>query len=114
ERQLRFMAESMPQKIFTSKPNGKTDYMNPQWKEYTGAGSDQITSDNWEDLVHPGDVHENAELWSRSLKTGEPFQFEHRLKRNDGTYVWHITRAHALRGENGEITGWVGSSTDIE
>ncbi|HSH55643.1 MAG TPA: DUF4118 domain-containing protein, partial [Candidatus Limnocylindrales bacterium] len=31
ERRLRFMAESMPQKIFTNTPDGKPLYSNPQW-----------------------------------------------------------------------------------
>lgn len=114
ERQLSFMAESMPQKIFTAKPSGEMEYLNPQWNEYSGNPPGQITSENWSESIHPDDLHENTELWKHSLETGEPFQFEHRLKRNDGTYVWHITRAHAIRDENNEITGWIGSSTDIE
>jgi PAS domain S-box-containing protein len=114
ERRLRFMAESMPQKIFTSDPNGKTEYFNPQWEEYMGNPPGLITSDNWSELIHPDDIHENAEHWQHSLDTGEPFQFEHRLKRNDGEYIWHITRANAVRDEEGQITGWIGSSTDIE
>src|ERR1700691_2911812 len=31
-----FLAESMPQKIFTATPNGEVDYYNGQWIEYTG------------------------------------------------------------------------------
>jgi|GEM_PF-1335237 len=114
ERQLRFMAESMPQKIFTIKPNGEADYANPQWQEYTGSLSPQEAKKNWLSVIHPADNKENMELWQHSLETGEPFQFEHRLKRNDGKYIWHITRAHALRDETGAITTWIGSTTDIE
>lgn len=114
ERQLRFMAESMPQKIFTMKPNGEADYSNPQWKEYTDHVTPQGKTLDWSQVVHPDDAKENAELWQRSLETGEPFQIEHRLKRSDGKYIWHITRAHALRDERGSITVWVGSTTDIE
>lgn len=114
ERQLRFMAESMPQKIFMAKPNGENEYINPQWEEYIGNHSSKKLHENWAKAVHPDDFQENMELWKHSLETGEPFQFEHRLKRNDGTYVWHITRAEALRNDNDEVVGWVGSSTDIE
>jgi PAS domain S-box-containing protein len=108
--QLRFMAEAMPQKIFTILPNGKTEYLNPQWEEYSG----KSVSSDWAKIVHPQDLKENTELWKRSLETGEPFQFEHRLKHTNGTYVWHLTRATALRNKAGEISLWVGSSTDIE
>lgn len=114
ERRLRFMAESMPQKIFTVKPNGTTDYTNPQWAEYLNGTRKRATEENWVVSVHPDDLKENARLWNLSLKTGDPFEFEHRLKRKDGTYVWHITRAHALRNDQGKVILWVGSSTDIE
>lgn len=114
ERELRFMAESMPQKIFTANPSGKIIYRNPQWAEYGRNPDMKDPEANWQAIIHPNDLKENELLWKRSIETGEPFQFEHRLKRNDGTYVWHISRAHALRDTNGAIIMWVGSSTDIE
>lgn len=107
---LRFLSESMPQKIFTMLPNGKSDYMNPQWKEYVGS----MTNPDWSKTVHPQDYKENMDAWNHSLTTGEPFQFEHRLRRTDGQYVWHLTRATAMRNKKGEIVLWIGSSTDIE
>src|SRR5262249_28806513 len=39
---FRFLAESMPQKIFTSIPNGEVDYFNRQWLEFTGLSFDQV------------------------------------------------------------------------
>ncbi|MGH8685753.1 MAG: PAS domain-containing protein, partial [Nitrosospira sp.] len=33
---LRFMAESMPHKIFTTRADGAVDYFNEQWRDYTG------------------------------------------------------------------------------
>ena len=109
-KRLRFMAESMPQKIFTILPNGKNEYSNPQWAEYTDINADA----DWSKMVHPQDLRENMERWKHSLKTGEPFQFEHRLKHSSGKYIWHLTRANALRDDKGNISLWVGSSTDIE
>lgn len=112
--QLEFMAASMPQKIFTILPNGDSDYVNPQWNEYTGNTEDPKGESNWAEIVHPSDYDENNQRWKHSLETGEPFQYEHRLKRKDGTYRWHLTRATPLRDKRGKITLWVGSSTDIE
>jgi PAS domain S-box-containing protein len=111
-RQLHFMAETMPQKIFTNLPNGKSVYINEQWHEYTGASKKTIA--NWANVVHPHDLKENMKAWKTALDNGEPFQFEHRLKRADGTYVWHLTRAQPLRDHTGKISLWIGSSTDIE
>lgn len=114
EQRFRFMAESMPQKIFTTMPDGTTDYVNPQWLEYTGMTFEQIRDSGWAGFVHPDDLKENQRIWERSLQTGRPFQFEHRFRRADGSYHWHLSRAHAMRDERGAIIKWIGSNTDIE
>jgi PAS domain S-box-containing protein len=111
---FRFMAESMPQKIFTAKPNGDVDYLNQQWTDFTGIPSDEIKESGWTRFIHPACAEENIRLWRGSLETGAPFQSEHRFRGADGVYHWHLTRANAMRGPSGEITMWVGSSTDID
>lgn len=113
EESLRFMAESMPQKIFTAKPNGDVDYFNQQWMEFTGLSFEQIRDWGWTQFIHPDDVAENVRRWQHSLDTGEPFQFEHRFRRADGAYRWHLSRALPMRDENGAIKMWIGSNTDI-
>jgi PAS domain S-box-containing protein len=114
EQRLRFMAESMPQKIFTTKPDGTAEYANRQWFEYAGSALGDQPGEDWVELVHPADSEENVRRWQRSLATGNPFEYEHRLRRADGTYRWHITRAQPMHDEHGAIILWVGSSTDIE
>ncbi len=108
-----FMAESMPQKIFTAKPNGDIDYFNGQWMEFTGLTFEQIRDWGWTQFVHPDDVDANVQGWRHALETGEPFHFEHRFRRADGQYRWHLSRAHAMRDASGNITMWIGSNTDI-
>jgi PAS domain S-box-containing protein len=113
EERLRFMAESMPQKIFTARPNGDVDYFNQQWMEFTGLSFEQIRDWGWTQFIHPEDVEENVRRWQHSLDTGEPFQFEHRFRRADGVYRWHLSRALPMRDEHGSIKMWIGSNTDI-
>src|ERR1700694_3602066 len=111
---FRFMAESMPQKIFTAKPNGDMDYLNRQWIEFTGLPFEQISNWGWTQVVHPDDLPENIRNWRHSIDTGEPFQFEHRFRQADGSYRWHLSRALPMRDANGNITMWIGSNTDIQ
>jgi PAS domain S-box-containing protein len=99
-----FMAESMPQKIFTAKPNGETDYLNKQWSEFTGLSFEGMKDWRWTQFIHPDDVEENVRVWRHSLETGEPFHFEHRFRRADGKYRWHLTRARAMRDAQGSIS----------
>lgn len=114
EAQLRFMAESMPQKVFTAEPDGTVDYYNPQWTEYTGLTVEHLQADGWTDFIHPDELSNNLRLWQESIITGTPFEIEHRFRGKDGKYHWHITRAHAMRNADGKITKWMGSSTDVE
>ncbi|HXM44850.1 MAG TPA: ATP-binding protein [Bryobacteraceae bacterium] len=110
---FRFLAESMPQKIFTATPAGDADYFNRQWTEFTGLPLGQIENWGWAQVVHPDDVEANVRSWRQSIETGEPFQFQHRFRRADGAYRWHLTRAHAMRDAEGNISMWIASNTDI-
>ncbi len=113
EQRLRFVMDSMPQKIFTANPDGELDYFNPQWTEFTGLSFQQMQDSGWTKLVHPDDVEEKMRLWQRAFGTGEPFQSEHRFRRADGEYRWHFSRALPMRDTAGRITMWVGSNTDV-
>lgn len=115
ESRLRFMAETMPQKVFTALPDGTIDYFNPEWNEFTGLTVSQIRTVGWPRLVHSDDAKQNLQAWKHALKTGEPLQIEHRFRRHDGEYHWHLTRARAMRDkQGGAIVRWFGTSTDIQ
>ncbi len=111
---FRFLAESVPQKIFTALPNGEVDYFNRQWTEFTGLSFEQIRDWGWLQFIHPDDVEENVRRWQHSIDTGEPFHLEHRFRRADDVYRWHLSRAHAMRDAQGSVLMWIGSNTDID
>ena len=111
---LFFMADAMPQKIFTARPDGDADYFNWQWREYTGLVLEQMAGWEWTRLIHADDVAECMRFWNHSLATGEPFRMECRFRRADGEYRWHLIQARAKRDTRGNITMWVGSNTDID
>ncbi len=113
ESRLRFVMSSMPQKIFTARPNGEVDYFNPEWISYTGLQLDAIKDWGWAQFIHPDDLEQNLAAWKASLASGEPFRFEHRFRRADGAYRWHSTIAVALKDAAGNVILWVGSNSDI-
>ncbi len=110
---FRFLAESMPQKIFTATATGEVDYFNLQWIEFTGLTFEQIRDWGWTQFIHPDDVAENVRRWQHSIDTGAFFEFEHRFRRVDGEWRWHISRAHAMRAPDGRVLMWIGSNTEI-
>lgn len=113
EQALRFLAETIPQKIYTALPDGKMEYINPQWVEFSGIKLERLLRDGPKDILHPDDREDAFNRWVYSLKTGEHFSLETRMRRHDGVYRWHITRARPMRDEEGNILKWFGSSTDI-
>lgn len=111
---LRFMAEAMPQKIFTARADGAVDYFNQQWKDYTGLAPEKMQGWEWTKLIHPDDVAESVRRWQHSLNTGEPLHVECRFRQASGAYRWHLLQAQARRDTKGYISMWVGSNTDID
>ena len=110
---FRFMAESLPQKIFTATPDGSVDYFNQQWMEYTGLPFAQIAGRAWTQFVHPDDLEDTLAAWRHAIATGERCHSEHRFRRADGKYRWHLSVAHAMRDADCKISMWLGSSTEI-
>ncbi len=68
----------------------------------------------WMRGVHPDDVDGAASTLRHCLKTGEPWNIEYRMLRATGQYVWHRISARPTRDGEGRITGWFGTSIDID
>ena len=113
EQHYRTIAETLPQLVWTCAPDGRCDWLGPQWVAYTGMPEAPQLGYGWTEQVHPGDREQASRAWSASLATGAGFDFEFRLRRHDGEYRWFKTRAVPLRSERGEITRWFGTNTDI-
>jgi len=68
----------------------------------------------WMRGVHPDDVDRAAATLRHCLRTGEPWNIEYRMLRATGQYVWHRISARPTRDGEGRITGWFGTSIDID
>jgi PAS domain S-box-containing protein len=114
EARFRQLADSMPQIVWTARPDGRSDYINRRWLEYTGIPLTH-EDDAWRKAVHPDDLRKIDQAWDEALRTGEFHQIEYRLRDvRYGDYRWHLEQAVAGRDEAGNIERWYGSSTDID
>lgn len=104
---FRTYAESMPQIAFIADKEGNLTYLNQRWYDYIGENT------KTESIYHPDDSKIVTDHWAHSIATGEVFDVECRLLRKDGVYRWHLSRAIALKDSSGNITQWVGTTTDI-
>jgi PAS domain S-box-containing protein len=113
ERQLRLLAEFMPQIVWSTDKDGYHDYFNQQWYTFTGLSFAATKGTQWQHVLHPDDWERTSELWQHSLATGADYEIEYRMRRADGEYRWLLGRAIPFRNENGEIVRWFGTCTDV-
>jgi PAS domain S-box-containing protein len=116
EERFRTYAETMPHLAFIADPEGNVVYSNRRFAEYFGL--DQAQARHWawkhrQRAYHPDDLNRAIEMWGTWLDRGRPFEVEYRLRRHDGVYRWHLTRALPVRDKSGRIEQWVATSTDI-
>lgn len=64
--------------------------------------------------AHPDDYDSISEAWRRSLQTGEPFFLDRRIRRASGIHEWNRTGFVPTRDSQGRITGWYGSTIDLD
>ena len=111
----RFLADTVPLLIWTTRPDGCVVYYNKACLDYTGLTLEQTEDWGWGAVIHPDDLQQCIQCWTHSLTTGENYEVEYRLKcATDETYRWFLGRAKAQRNDKGEIVQWVGTCTDID
>ncbi|MCA1634419.1 MAG: PAS domain S-box protein, partial [Acidobacteria bacterium] len=114
EQRYRMMGESILHQVWTAQPDGKLDYFNRRTLEYFGRTAEEMLGEGCQNVVHPDDLPACVERWTHSLETGEHYEIEFRLRRADGIYHWHLSRATAGRDVEGRIIKWFGTNTDID
>lgn len=113
EQEFRQVMESMDQLSWTNTPSGKCTFFNQRWYEYTGLDYDSSMESALRNVVHPDDYRDTLSKLTVALKSGEKLEIENRLKHHDGSYCWHLSRAVPIKNDQGEITLWVGTATNI-
>ncbi|PSR54917.1 hypothetical protein AHMF7605_16115 [Adhaeribacter arboris] len=110
-----FLAETIPQFIWTTDAQGYHEYFNQRWIDYTGYNvEDSKGTEMWNNLLHPDDRERSRIRWEHSLRTGEFYEVEYRFKSKTGNYRWFLGQATPMYDANGTITKWFGTCTDIE
>ena len=111
---LQVLTATLPNLVWTCKADGSCDFLSPQWIEYTGKPAAQQLGWGWVNQLHPDDRVRIGQEWTRAVVGKRAYATEFRIQRADGSYRWFQTRAHGVRDETGEVTRWIGSSTDID
>lgn len=113
EQRFRVLADTMPQMVWSTLPDGFHDYYNARWYEFTGVPAGSTDGEAWNGVFHPDDQERAWTRWRHSLATSEPYEIEYRLRAANGEYRWTLGRALPMRDESGHVIRWFGTCTDI-
>ena len=115
EASFRALAETLPQIVFTARPDGHLDYYNDRWYEFTGFARSGSAENSWTAILHPQDVDRSLKTWDQSVRSESPFEIEYRFRdRANDSYRWFLGRALPLRDASGKVLKWFGTCTDID
>ena len=114
EHQLSEFAQAMPNHVWAARPDGQLDWFNDRLIRYSGLSLQELQHRPWDAMVHAEDAERAQRQWAYALLSGQPYEVEFRLRRADGSYFWHLARAQPIRDDQGRITRWVATNTDID
>ncbi|MBP9663385.1 MAG: PAS domain-containing protein [Pyrinomonadaceae bacterium] len=113
EREMRQLADAMPQVVWVAGPDGEVVYYNAQVAGFGGIDPEANTASDRKPSIHADDVAGARASWDLARSEQRPYASEHRTQMADGSYRWHLSRAFPTIGADGKIEKWFGTTTDI-
>ncbi|WP_447977757.1 PAS domain-containing protein [Candidatus Nitrospira bockiana] len=108
-------ADALPQIVWSASADGRIDFFNKAWFEWTGLPRQTVGTSAWLDIVHPEDVTATKEVWEACVRSGREYRIEYRLKdRRTNGYRWHLAQALPFRLTGADTLRWFGTCTDID
>ncbi len=115
EARFRLMADAVPQIVWITDAEGRVEFFNRHWSDYTGVPYEPTTAaEVAATRVHPDDAEATMAAFEAARRSGGTFLVEHRIRSAAGTYRWFLVRAEPYRDTaSGEVVRWFGASVDI-
>ncbi|MFN0074508.1 MAG: PAS domain S-box protein [Chloroflexota bacterium] len=112
EKRFRVMADSAPVLIWVNGMNG-CEFVNRAYLDFLGVGDVDVRGYDWSRFIHPDDREAYLIGYLGAERARKEFEAQCRILRFDGTYRWMQTSGVPRLSPNGELLGYVGSTTDI-
>jgi len=112
EERFRTIADSAPVLIWMSGTDTLRTYFNRRWLDFTGRPLKEELGDGWIKGVHPDDVANFLESYTKSFDQHVPFTITYRVKRRDREYRWLIDTGTPRFNPDGSFAGYIGSCID--
>ncbi len=113
EAQFRALANSIPQLCWMANADGWIFWYNQRWYDYTGTTPEQMAGWGWQSVHDPDVLPHVLEEWRAAIANNRLFEMVFPLRGADGTFRPFLTRIVPVRDQNGQVTRWFGTNTDI-
>jgi len=107
------LVSTTPVGVFETDATGACVYVNNRWLEISGISRDEALGSGWVKALHPDFRERIFAQWVAAVQKAQPLQWEMCLRHPDGKDTWVLAQASPVRSEHGELTGYIGSITDI-
>ncbi|MGK7899172.1 MAG: PAS domain S-box protein [Xenococcus sp. (in: cyanobacteria)] len=113
QKRYSILANASPVGIFQTDALGNCTYVNERWSQITGLTLEEAQDDRWLKVIHPQDQERFLQEWEHAAEQNIIFQSEYRFCNSWGEVNWVFGQAVAEYDEHGNLSGYVGSITDI-
>ena len=113
EDRFRALADNISQLAWMADRNGDRFWYNRRWVEFTGMTAEEARGLGWKEVHDPAHVERVISSYERAIATGTDWEEMCPLRGKDGEFRWFLIRAVPIRDENGAVTRWFGTNTDI-
>lgn len=114
EAKFRQLADTIPQLAWMADAGGSIFWYNQRWYDYTGTQPAEMEGWGWQSVHDPNELPTVLTRWKGSIASGQPFDMIFPLKGADGKFRRFLTRVMPFRNDEGHLTLWFGTNTDIE
>lgn len=113
EERFRTLTQNAPVGIFQTDAAGHCQFVNERWVEISGISAAEAAGDGWQSALHPEDRESLYSRWATYSEGDKPFELKYRFKHQNGRVVWVFGRAVPLIDHLGNISGHIGTISDI-
>jgi two-component system, chemotaxis family, CheB/CheR fusion protein len=117
EAYFRELTQNLPIGVWTSLPDGRLDFINRHWLEYTGQTFHEamMSPDMWLNTIHPDDRVKAEQISKAGWAAGKGYVVEARFRHGkSGDYRWFLKRSLPVQDAAGNLQKRIGICIDID
>ena len=114
EEQFQTLANNISQHAWTASSDGRFEWFNQRWQEYTGLIGGDLDVQWAQASSHPAHRERVERGLRQALASGQAWEDTFPLRARDGGWHWFLVRALPIRAADGAVQRWFGTNTNID